>query len=142
MNPQAQFCPNLACAARGQRGEGNIGVQSTVERRYICHVCKQTFAARPGTMFYRLRTAPATVLLVLALLVHGCPVQAIVKGFGFDERTVKNRWQRAGAHAQAVPTHTVGQAQLDLQQVQLDEIKVKARGGSGVDPVWWTPYRL
>ncbi len=63
MNPQAQFCPILECAARGQRGEGNIGVQSTVERRYICHVCKQTFAARTGTVFYRLRTPPETVLL-------------------------------------------------------------------------------
>ncbi len=130
MNPQTQFCPNLECAARGQGGQGNIGVQSALERRYVCHICKQTFAASRGTLFYRLRTPPATVLLVLALLVHGCPVQAIVKAFGFDERTVKSWWQRAGAHAEALHRHTVGHAQLDLQQVQLDEIKVKARGGS------------
>jgi hypothetical protein len=71
-----------------------------------------------------------TVLLVLTLLAYGCPVQAIVVAFGFDERTVKGWWQRAGQHCQAVHEQLIGQSQLDLQQVQADEIKVKTQGGT------------
>jgi hypothetical protein len=29
---------------------------------------------------------------VVTLLAHGCPVQAIVAAFGFDERTVADWW--------------------------------------------------
>jgi hypothetical protein len=65
------------------------------------------------------------VLLVIALLAYGCPIQAIVHAYGFDERTVRDWWQRAGNHCQEVHEHKVEQAQLDLQQVQADEIKVK-----------------
>jgi hypothetical protein len=82
-----------------------------------------------GSIFYRLKTEPMTVLLVISLLAYGCPVQAIVAAFGFDERTVKDWWQRAGRHCQAVHEHLVGGSQLDLQQVQADEIKVKIQGG-------------
>jgi transposase-like protein len=129
MNPEGIFCPNLECPARGRVGAGNIGIHQAAEQRYICHVCHHTFVARKGTLFYRLRTPAETVLLVIALLSYGCPLQAIVKAFGFDERTVKNWWQRAGAHCQALHEQVVGQSQLDLQQVQADEIKVKRQGG-------------
>jgi transposase-like protein len=130
MNPQDAFCPNLECPARGQRGRDNIRVHSRMEQRYQCNVCERTFCARAGTVFYRLRTPPETVLMVLALLVYGCPLQAIVKVFGFDERTVKSWWQRAGTHCESVHEQLIGQAQLDLGQVQADEIKVKAQGQS------------
>jgi hypothetical protein len=82
-----------------------------------------------GSIFYRLKTAPQTVILVLTLLAYGCPVQAIVVAFGFDERTVKEWWRRAGQHCQTVHEQVVGQKQLDLQQVQADEIKIKIVGG-------------
>jgi transposase-like protein len=130
MNPQAVFCPNIECAARGQTGKGNIQVHSRKEKRYACEVCEQTFTASKGTIFYRLRTSAETVLLVVALLAYGCPLQAIVKAFCFDERTVRDWWQRAGQHCQQVHEHTVGSAQLDLQQVQADEIKVKTQKGT------------
>jgi hypothetical protein len=68
-------------------------------------------------------------MIVLTLLADGCPLQAIVAAYGFDERPVKSWWQRAGEHCQQVHAHTVGQSQLDLQQVQADEIKVKTQGG-------------
>ena len=89
MDPQTVFCPNPDCPARGQVGEGNIGIHSQKEHRYCCRVCSQTFAARKGTAFYRLRTAEETVTLVLTLLAHGCPLQAIVVAFSLDERTVQ-----------------------------------------------------
>jgi len=39
-------------------------------------------------VFYRLRTAAETVSLVVTLLAHGCPGQAIVAALGLDERTM------------------------------------------------------
>jgi len=129
MNLEKIFCPNVECPARGQCGRGNISVHSHKEKRCHCEVCQQTFRVSKGTIFYRLKTDPVTVLLVLTLLTYGCPVQAIVVAFGFDERTVKSWWQRAGQHCQAVHAHLIGQSHLDLQQVQADEIKVKTQGG-------------
>jgi len=129
MNPHEIFCPNIECPARGQIGKDNICVHSQKEKRYICTVCEQTFTTTKGTIFFRLRTEPKTVLLVIALLAYGCPIQAIVHGFGFDERTVRDWWQRAGKHSQKFHEHKVEQAQLDLQQAQADEIKVKKANG-------------
>lgn len=129
MNSQEVFCPNVECSARGQPGQGNISVHSQKEHRYYCTVCGYPFAATKGTIFYRLRTRPATVMLVLTLLAYGGPLQAIVKAFGFDERTGRNWLHRAGQHCQAVHHHQVEQAHLDLQQVQADEIKAKHQGG-------------
>jgi transposase-like protein len=129
MNLEKIFCPNLDCPARGQCGRGNISVHSLKEKRCVCAVCDKTFSVSKGSIFYRLKTAPETVILVLTLLAYGCPVQAIVVAFGFDERTVKEWWRRAGQHCQAVHEQVVGQKQLDLQQVQADEIKIKVLGG-------------
>jgi transposase-like protein len=130
MNPEAVFCPNWECVARGQRGRGNIKVHSEQEHRYMCEACGKTFSASTGSIFYRLRTDSMTVMLVITLLAHGCPLQAIVKAFGFDERTVKDWWRRAGEHCQGVHEHVVGQSKLDLEQVQADEIKVKTQAGT------------
>lgn len=130
MNLQEIFCPNLDCPARGQCGRGNLSIHSVKEKRCYCSVCDKTFSLSKGSIFYRLKNDPQTVLLVIALLAYGCPLQAIVMAFGFDERTVKGWWQRAGQHCQAVHDHRVGQSQLELQQVQADEIKVKTQGGT------------
>ena len=129
MNLEKIFCPNLACVAKGQCGRGNISVHSLKEKRCLCSVCDKTFSVSKGTLFYRLKTEPQTVILVLTLLAYGCPLPAIVAAFGFDERTVKDWWRRAGQQCQRVHEHLVGQSFLDLQQVQADEIKVKIRGG-------------
>src|SRR5713226_6165566 len=76
MNPQDTFCPNWDCPARGQRGQGNIGIHSQKRRRYICHVCGKTFSERQGTAFYRLHSSVELVTLVITLLAYGCPLQA------------------------------------------------------------------
>jgi transposase-like protein len=128
MNLAEIFCPNMDCPARGQTGRGNVSVHSEKEKRCYCNVCKETFSVSKGTIFYRLKTDPDKVMLVITLLAYGCPLQAIVMAFGFDERTVKEWWQRAGVHCHQVHAHIVGQSQLDLQQVQADEIKVKLQG--------------
>jgi len=129
MNPQEVFCLNPDCHAKGQQGKGNIGIHSKEVKRYICHECKQTFSESKGGFFYRLQTDPKTVVLILTLLSYGCPQQAIVKGFGFDERTIKRWWKKAGEHCRAVHEAKVEQSQMELGQVQADEIKVKVQGG-------------
>ena len=128
MDPKTVFCPNKNCPARGQSGQGNIGIHSQKEQRFICHACHKTFSARKGTVFYRLRTSAETVVLVVTLLAHGCPVQAIVAAFGFDERTVADWWARSGRQGQAVQESLVEQPR-DLGQVQADELRVKKQGG-------------
>ena len=128
MDPRQQFCHNPGCPARGQVGQGNIGVHSQAEQRYVCHTCGRTFAATTGTAFYRLRSGADQMTLVLTLLSHGCPPQAIVAAFGLDERTVAAWLARAGTHCRAVHEHRVQQGQLDLQHVQADELWVKLVG--------------
>lgn len=129
MNPQEQLCPNIDCPARGQIGEDNIGIHSQKDQRFICNVCQRTFTDSKGTLFYRLHYDPQFVLMVIALLVYGCPVQAIVKALHLDERTVRKWWQRAGQQCEKLHGHLVGNSLLDLLQVQADEIKVKIQRG-------------
>ena len=128
MNAQAQFCPNLACGARGQRGGGNICVHSCKRRRYRCMMCGQTFSERAGTIYAGLRSDATLVTIVVTLLVYGCPLHAIVQAYGLDERTVANWRDRAGKHAQGVHEGLVMQGQLDLGHVQVDELRIKGRG--------------
>src|SRR5213082_2700186 len=84
----------------------------------------KTCSATTGTAFYRLRTAAETVALVVTLLAHGCPVQAIVAAFGCDERPVAAWWARSGRQGQAVHEYLVEQPR-DLGQVHADELRVK-----------------
>src|SRR5436309_2680035 len=128
MDPTTVFCPNENCPARGHIGKGNIGIHSRKEQRFICHACDKTFSATKGTVFYRLRTSAETVVLIVTLLAHGCPVQAIVAAFGFDERTVADWWARSGRQSQVVHEYLVEQPR-DLGQVQADELRVKKQGG-------------
>lgn len=130
MNPHAQFCPNVACHASGRSGGHNIVIHSRKQQRYKCRCCGKTFSATQGTSLYRLKKSSELFVLVVTLLVHGCPVQAIVAAYGLDARTVRNWLQRAGAHSQAVHAHQLGQCQLELGQVQGDEIKVKTQQGA------------
>ena len=127
MDPTQLFCPNRDCPARGQLGKGNISVHSRKERRFICRQCGKTFAERTGTPFYRLRTPTEIVTLVVTLLAHGCPVQAIVAAFGLDERTVAAWFDRAGRHCHAVHEHLV-ETPRRLGHVQADELRVKRQG--------------
>src|SRR5438094_1200367 len=128
MDPTTVFCPNRHCHARGQTGMSNIAIHSQKEQRFICHACHKTFSATTGTIFYRLRTSAETVVIIVTLLAHGCPVQAIVAAFGFDERTIADWVARAGVQGQGVQEYLVAQPR-DLGQVQADELRVKKQGG-------------
>jgi len=127
MQPSEQFCPNLRCCARGQKGLGNIVVHDRKRQRYRCKTCKQTFSARRGTMLEGLRKPTELIVVVVTLLAYGCPIQAIVHAFALDERTVASWRDRAGVHCQHVHEAIVEQERLDLVHVQADEIRVKGR---------------
>lgn len=66
-------------------------------------------------------------VMIITLLAHGCPRQAIVAAFGVDERTVQDLERSAGQHCQDVHEHLVERPR-DLGQVQADEIRVKIQG--------------
>jgi transposase-like protein len=102
MDPATTFCPPLACPARGQTGRGHIDIHSCKDQRFMGTECHKTFSARTGTAWYRLRTSAETVRLVVPLMTHGCPRQAIVVACGDDERTVACWLTRAGVQGQAV----------------------------------------
>jgi transposase-like protein len=128
MDPLAQCCHDPDCTARGKLGLGNIRVHSRKEKRYRCTTCGQTFAATRDTPFYRLKKSVDLVTIVITLLCHGCPVQAIVVAFGLDERTVADWRDRAGRHGQRLHEHVVLQGQVELGHVQADELYAKVVG--------------
>jgi transposase-like protein len=128
MDPSAQFCPNFYCLNRGKAGLGNIRIHSRKERRFRCATCGKTFAATKNTPYYRLHKSLDLVTLVLTLLCHGCPRQAIVAAYGLDERTVADWQQRGGRHSQRFHELHVQQGRVDVQHVQADELWVKALG--------------
>jgi hypothetical protein len=80
-------------------------------------------------MLYGLKSCQDVVIVVITLLAHGCPVQAIVAAYGLDARTIRHWYLKAGQHCQQVHEQIVGHSQLDLGQVQADEIKVKTQQG-------------
>jgi len=84
MDPSTTFCPNPACPDKGRVGGGNIGIHSQKERRYRCKTCRLPFAATRGTPYYRLHKGAWLMTVVLILLTHGCPPQAIVAACGLD----------------------------------------------------------
>jgi hypothetical protein len=52
MRSSEVFCPQMACPARGQRGQGNIWVHSRQPVRYKCTVCGKTFSARGDALLW------------------------------------------------------------------------------------------
>ena len=95
MDPQADSATTPTAPPGGELGLGNIRVHSRTERRYRCTACGRTFAETRDTPLYRLKKTADLVTLVLTLLCHGCPLQAIVAAFGLDERSVA-AWRDRG----------------------------------------------
>lgn len=125
MDVAEQFCPNENCPTVGLKGQANLSVHSRAEGRLRCKECRKTFTITKLTPFYGLKTDQALVTIVITLLAWGCPVQAIVKAFGLDERTIASWLERAGTHSHQIHQKLVVQGKLDLQHVQADEIYVR-----------------
>jgi len=129
MDPSTVFCATETCPDKGRVGAGNSGIHRQKKRRYRCKTCGDTFSATTGTPYDRLHKDAWLMTVVLILLTHGCPPQAIVAACGLDERTVRAWVHRAGAHCAAVHGHLVEAGQVEGGQVQADEIRVTGRGG-------------
>ena len=129
MDPHEQFCHNPACWASGASGLGNMVIHSRREQRYKCVRCGKTCSATKGTALYRAHKAPAAVEQVVTLLAHGCPPQAIVAAFGWDERTVARYQREAGAQCRRLHERLVQAGQVALAHVQADELRVRVVGG-------------
>ena len=125
MDPIHQFCSNPDCPFMSEVGRGNIGIQSQVERRYICRECGKTFSETKDTPYYRLRHSKQIVTWALSLLAHGCPPMAIVRTFGIDERTVLSWAKRGGDHCRTVHEAIVEAGKIELEHVQADELYVR-----------------
>jgi transposase-like protein len=123
MNLQTIFCPNEACPDKWVMGKGNIVSHGVKRKRYKCKACGKTFSYRRGTLFYGLRSPEQMVLWVVGLVAWGCPVAAIVRVFEVDERTVADWLRRAGVQAEGF--HHQHLQPLDLEQVQVDELRLK-----------------
>lgn len=127
MNLQSVFCPNEACPDKWRVGKGNIVSHGRKRQRCKCKRCGHTFSYRRGTLFYGLRHSEILVTWVVGLVACGCPVAAIVNVFALDERTVAGWLRRAGLQAEAF--HHQQMRALDLQQVQVDELRLKVQAG-------------
>jgi transposase-like protein len=129
MDPHQRFCHNTRCWAYARVGEGHIVIHSQKERRYRCKRCSKTFSETKGTLLYRVHKPHELVSVVVTLLAYGCPIQAIVAGFGLDERTVA-RWQRESGHqCRRLHEHIVEAGGVLLAQVQADELRIRIVGG-------------
>jgi len=126
-DPSSLACPHLACPDKGTVGAGNMRIHARASARYRCRTCRRTFTATTNTPLYRLHHPETTLTLVLTLLLHGCPIPAIVAACGLDERTVRAWLHKAGTHAALLHDQMV--ADVAARQVQADEIRVRVRGG-------------
>lgn len=127
MNAHDLFCPNSACPATGQVGQGNLWIHDRQRGRYRCIVCRRTFTGRTGTPLAHKQTPLETISRVVALVSHGCPIPAIEAAFALDRRTVRRWVAAAGQHAERIHQHHVLQPR-DIQHVQADEVRVKLQG--------------
>jgi len=71
-------------------------------------------------MLEGLRKPTELIVIVVTLLAYGCPLQAIVKAFGLDERTVASWCDWVGKQCQRVQQAVIQQGQLPLTHVQAD----------------------
>lgn len=124
MNPQTQVCPH--CGAEGKSGQ--IAIHSHRERRYRCRECRRTFVHSSESALYGLKK-PEVFALVVSLLAHGCPAQAVMVTYGLSDKTVRDWQRRAGMHCEGVHEQMVMQRQWDLQHIQADEMKVTTQAG-------------
>ena len=71
--------------------------------------------------------SPETIIRLITLLSLGCPLQAIIKAFEIDERTVPSWREEAGTHRQAFRDAQVTKQTMDLVQVQADDLNATFR---------------
>ena len=129
MDPTQVCCPTEACPTRGPGGNGNITVHRRQEARSRCTGWEKTFRARRGTMCSWKKTPVDTLVLVVTLLAHGCPVRAMVAAVGVTAEPVRTGAAAAGVHGAQGHRHPVLGACWSLLHGHADEMRVRLQQG-------------
>jgi transposase-like protein len=102
------FCSHPDCSEYGKRQDSkqkNIKKYGKTKRgvqRYRCCVCKRTFTATSGTIFYGKHTSQAEILETLALLAEGSRISSLSRVKGYKEDTILSWLRDARKHLEAV----------------------------------------
>lgn len=121
--PAGSFCPNRRCEAYGKPSEedgGNIikfGKSTTGVQRYRCKLCRGTFTATRGTLFYRRQAPRKEILETLALLAEGVRVSSIARAKGMKADTVLAWLREAALHAGRVEDALLSEYRLSRAQI-------------------------
>lgn len=128
------FCPNRECSHYASVDGANIikfGKSKRGVQRYQCKICKTTFAATRGTLFYRKHAPLKDILETLALLAEGVRISSLSRAKGFKEDTIL-RWLRdAARHADAVEEALLEDYELSKAQVDALWTYVGHKGQKG-----------
>jgi transposase-like protein len=123
----SDFCPNEACPDYGKLQQDQstpnlkkVGKTRGGVQRYQCKICRKTFTATRGTIFYRKRTPEHQILETLALLAEGNRISSLSRAKGFKEDTILGWLRQAAAHAAQV--EDVLLADFRVQRGQLDAL--------------------
>ena len=92
------FCTNTDCSYYGWMDKENITANgfpnSGSTRQLKCRACHCFFSETKGTLFYRLKTSPQTILLALKVLAEGLDLQATARVFEIKVGTVQLCWPK------------------------------------------------
>jgi transposase-like protein len=115
------FCWNVACSVYGKVEAGTIqrfGKTKRGVQRYRCRLCRETFTATKGTVFYGVHHEPEEVIECFALLAERSSLAAIHRTKGIKEETVLEWLRKAACHVEEIEAlllanYQVSRAQLD-----------------------------
>jgi hypothetical protein len=121
MDDLSRFCcQNVACAASGKRGGGNLTVcmrygKDKRLRLLYCRTCHARFSERKGTPLFQARLPAAKVEAVLAHIGEGCGVRKTGRLVGVNRETVARYSVLADTHAQALHDELVAFSPADAR---------------------------
>src|SRR4051794_7351443 len=86
-------CQNQECADHGQRGKGNLKVDSWYgknkeHRMLLCHSCGKRFSERKGTILFNSQLSEAKIELLRQYLTEGKSVREIALLIQVNRNTV------------------------------------------------------
>ena len=96
--------PQSGLSCQRSKGRRQYSSPLAQDKRFLARSATRTFTATTGTAFYRLRTSAGDSDLVVTLMAHGCPLQAIVVALDLMRNAP---WLR-GAHGPAVKARLSG----------------------------------
>jgi transposase-like protein len=130
------FCPYEDCPEYRQVDHGNVigyGKSRQGQQRYQCKICRRTFNAHSGTVFYGRKHSEADILECLALLAEGVRISSISRTKGIKEDTLLAWLRQAADHAEQVEVallndYRIGPAQIDGLWTYVGRKEGKKRG--------------